>query len=57
MIFSGSHWLPMVFWKAISRKGWDKNNATAGESMDTDLCTAFCILKIHVFVLGTTGNL
>ena len=53
MVLSGSQW----FLGGYKEKGWDRNDATAGESMHTELCTAFCILKIHVFVLGTTGNL
>ena len=43
VIVSGSQWFSVVlsgFWEAVSIKGFDRNNATAGESMHTDLCTA-----------------
>ena len=43
VIVSGSQWFSVVlsgFWEAISIKVCDRNNATAGESMHTDLCTA-----------------
>ena len=42
-IVSGSQWFSVVlsgFWEAVSIKGFDRNNATAGEFMHTDLCTA-----------------
>ena len=38
MVFSGSQW----FLGSYKHKGCDRNNATAGESMDTDLCIAVC---------------
>ena len=44
------------FLGSYKHEGCNRNNATAGESMHTELCTAFCRTKIHVFVLGTTGN-
>ena len=53
MVLSGSQW----FLESHKQNEWDRNNATAGESMHTELCTAFCRTKIHVFVLATTGNL
>ena len=44
MVFSGSQGFPLVpsgFLESHKQSDWDRNNATAGESMHTDLSTAF----------------
>ena len=64
MVFSGSQGFPLVpsgFLESHKQNNWDRNNATAresmhtnrnnataGESMHTDLCTAFCRSNIHL---------
>ena len=52
MVFSASQW----YLGSYKQKGWDRNKDTAEKSTPTDLCTAFCRSKIHIFALGTTGN-
>ena len=54
MVLSGFQW----FLGSYKQKGWDRNKATAEESIYA--CrpmVAFCRPKIHLLALGTTGKL
>ena len=44
-ITTGSQWIM----GSHKQKGWDRNNATAGESKHTELCTAFAC-QIFMFL-------
>ena len=52
MVFSACQW----YLGSYKQKGWNRKKDIAEKSTHTDLCTAFCRSKIHIFALGTAGN-